>query len=235
MTLSDYGSPTFAGWRAAASEEWQAYTRHEFVTRLGDGSLERGAFLHYLVQDYVFLIHFSRAWALAVVKSESLEEMKTAAGTVDALVNHEMQLHVKICAEAGIDEDHLFGAQEDFENLAYTRYVMDAGLSGDFLDLLAALAPCVFGYGVIGSELKQSAAAGTPYQDWIDTYAGDEYQDVCRSVGAMLEGAVARRLGDSPEMSPRWRTLCSRFETATRLEVGFWDMGLRGALRSKSP
>ena len=234
MTSSDYGSPTFAGWRAAASKEWQAYTRHEFVKRLGDGSLERSAFLHYLVQDYVFLIHFSRAWALAVVKSESLEEMKTAAGTVDALVNHEMQLHVKICAEAGIDEEQLFTAQEDFENLAYTRYVMDAGLSGDFLDLLAALAPCVFGYGEIGTQLKQSAVAGTPYQDWIDTYAGDEYQDVCRSVGAMLEGAVAHRLGDAHQDSPRWRTLCGRFETATRLEVGFWDMGLRGVLRSEN-
>ncbi|MEM8687789.1 MAG: thiaminase II, partial [Pseudomonadota bacterium] len=72
MTSSDYGSPTFAGWRTAASKQWDAYTRHEFVNRLGDGSLERSAFLHYLVQDYVFLIHFSRAWALAVVKSESL-------------------------------------------------------------------------------------------------------------------------------------------------------------------
>ena len=41
----------------------------DFVEQLGDGSLPRKSFLHYLVQDYVFLVHFSRAWALAVVKS----------------------------------------------------------------------------------------------------------------------------------------------------------------------
>src|SRR3546814_7084462 len=50
----DYGSSVFAGWRLAAAADWQAYTRHDFVRRLGDGSLPRDAFLHYLVQDYLF-------------------------------------------------------------------------------------------------------------------------------------------------------------------------------------
>ncbi len=235
MTPTDYGSKTFSGWRDAAANEWKAFTQHDFVKQMGDGTLPRAAFLHYLVQDYVFLIHFSRAWALAVVKSGSLTEMKTAAGTVDGLVNHEMQLHIKICAEAGISEEELFSAEVDLENLAYTRYVMDAGISGDFLDLIAALAPCVFGYGEIGTALKQNAVAGTPYQDWIDTYSGSEYQEVCQNVGAMIDGAVQARIGDAPQKSPRWKALCQRFEVATRLEVGFWDMGLRGTLASKTP
>lgn len=67
-----------------------------------DGSLPREAFLHYLRQDYVFLIHFSRAWALAIVKAETLPEMQAAAETVRVLLLEEMQLHVRACAEAGI-------------------------------------------------------------------------------------------------------------------------------------
>ncbi|NBW05244.1 MAG: thiaminase II, partial [Alphaproteobacteria bacterium] len=42
----------------------------------------------------------------------------------------------------------------------------------------------------------------------------------------LIDGAVARRIGDQPESSPRWAELCHRFATATRLEIGFWDMGL---------
>lgn len=229
MTAQDYGR-TFAQWREGAGADWAAYTQHKFVQGLGDGQLPRANFLHYLVQDYVFLVHFSRAWSLAVVKSDTLEEMKTCAATVNALVHHEMALHVEVCAKEGIDEQQLFDASEEVENLAYTRYVLDAGLQGDFLDLMAALAPCVMGYGEIGRALaKNSKVAANPYQDWIDTYAGSEYQQVCATVGVMIDRAVVRRLGDASPDTPRWNGLQSRFNTATRLEVKFWEMGLRGA------
>ena len=220
----DYGK-TFAQWRAGAAGPWQDFTHHAFVKGLGDGSLPRAAFLHYLIQDYVFLVHFSRAWSLAVVKSETLEEMKTCAGTVDALVNHEMSLHVKTCAAEGIDEQALFEAHEAVENLAYTRYVMDAGVQGDFLDLMAALAPCVMGYGEIGLRLAECKTSDTPYGEWIATYADPEYQAVCAEVGAMIDTAVARRIGDLAH-APRAGVLQDRFCMATKLEVGFWQMGL---------
>lgn len=228
MSVTPYGE-VFDLWRRGAAEPWRAYTHHGFVEGLGDGSLPRRAFLHYLVQDYVFLVHFSRAWSLGVVKAETLEEMKTCTGILDALVNHEMALHVATCAAEGIDEETLFRASEEIENLAYTRFVMDAGLQGDFLDLMAALAPCCFGYAEIGTRLAAEAAPDTPYRTWIETYAGDEYQDVMVSVGKMIDAAVLRRLGPGSETSARWAQLQARFTTATKLEVGFWDMGLRGA------
>ncbi|MGI9353016.1 MAG: thiaminase II [Rhizobiaceae bacterium] len=212
-------------WREASGENWHSYTRHSFVLGLGDGSLPREAFLHYLIQDYSFLIHFSRAWALAIAKAESVEEMRLCAATVNGLINEEITLHIKICAEEGISESELFAAQERPENLAYTRYVLDAGYSGDFLDLLAALTPCVMGYCEIGTALAASSGE-TPYQEWIDAYSSEDYQAYCIQAGALIDGAVASRLGNDPTKSPRWAKLCDRFDTATRLEVGFWDMGL---------
>ena len=81
--MTGYGD-TFAEWRAAAGNHWSAYTRHAFVEGLRDGSLPPTAFLDYLVQDYLFLIHFSRAWALAVTKADTVDEMRLAAATVNA-------------------------------------------------------------------------------------------------------------------------------------------------------
>ena len=223
--MSNYGE-TFESWRAAAGPLWLDYTGHAFVEGLRDGSLPHGAFLHYLVQDYIFLFHFARAWALAAAKADTPEEMRIAASTVDGLVNHEMSLHIKTCAAAGIGEATLFAAREEPENLAYTRYVLEAGYSGDFLDLMAALAPCVMGYGEIGLRLSHEATADI-YRDWIDTYASDDYQRLCRDVGALIDGAVRRRIGPLAD-SPRAARLAHRFGTATRLEVDFWCMGLRG-------
>ncbi len=166
-----YGK-TFTAWRAEAAELWHAYTHHPFVEGLKDCTLPRDAYLRYLVQDYVFLIRFSRAWALAVTKAETIDEM---------------------------------------------RFV--------------ALAPCVMGYGEIGlrfAAAQNGAQKNAPYADWIDTYAGQGNQQVCHEVGALLDAAIARRVGPSPQQTPRWAALSQRFATAVRLEVGFCDMGLSG-------
>lgn len=224
MGAQTYGR-AFALMREAAGEAWGDYTRHAFVEGLRDGSLPNEAFLHYLRQDYVFLIHFSRAWALAVVKSETHEEMLGAVATVNALVAEEMQLHVGICEAAGIPQEELFATPERAENLAYTRYVLEAGYSGDLLDLLAALAPCVMGYGEIGARLGVEKTSDT-YADWINTYAGEGYQGDCVAVGQLLDGALERRLGKDFENSPRFAALCDKFRMATELEVNFWQMGL---------
>ncbi len=224
MSATEYGR-AFALWRDAAPG-WQAYTHHAFVEGLRRGDLPRTNFLHYLRQDYVFLIHFSRAWALAVAKADTLAEMQAASATVHALVHHEMPLHVQICAREGIDATALEATEEAPANLAYTRYVLEAGYSGDFLDLMAALAPCVLGYGEIGARL---AGSGGPFSEWIETYGGAEYQGLCHDVGALIDSALAHRLGPDWASLPRFVQLTHHFVTATRLEVGFWGMGLEGA------
>ncbi|MGU3574339.1 thiaminase II [Brucellaceae bacterium C25G] len=224
----DYSSPVFNALRDTASNEWNAYIDHAFVRGMADGTLHKASFLYYLVQDYVFLRHFSRAWALGVVKSTTLLEMKHSAATVNGLIHFEMPLHIKICAREGISEEELFNAEEQPANLAYTRFVLDAGQSGDFLDLLVALLPCVLGYGEIGLRLKATQSANTPYQEWIDTYSGDEFQALCQLGGELLEHAVSIRIGGNIQDSPRWPQLCRIFATATKLEAGFWQMGLQG-------
>ncbi len=229
MNAPDYGT-AFAAWRSA-SRSWNDYVHHAFVRQLGEGSLRREAFLHYLRQDYVFLFHFSRAWSLAAVKAATLDEMNAAISAAHALVTLEMPLHVRICKEAGISAAELERTEETAANLTYTRYVLEAGYSGDFLDLMAALSPCIMGYGEIGLRLAREAAPHTPYRDWIDTYSGEPFQKLCRDTGALVDRAVALRLGDRGQCSPRWEQLTQRFETATRLEVGFWGMGMEHAGR----
>ena len=219
-----YGN-TFKLWREDSASVWNDYVNHPFVQQLGDGTLPKEKFLYYLIQDYVFLIHFSRAWALAITKAETIDEMRLCAATVNALVNEEINLHVELCAREGISEHELFNAAEAVPNLAYTRYVLDAGHSGDFLDLIATLAPCVFGYGEIGLRLNNSEH-NSAYAEWITTHGCDEYQTVCSDVGKLIDNAIELRLGKKAHDSPRWSTLKKRFQMATALEAGFWQMGL---------
>lgn len=210
--------------RAACAEDWRAYTRHSFVMALANGSLPEACFKRYLVQDYLFLIHFARAYALAAYKGEILADIRQAAQGLWAIVDVEMGLHVKYCTGWGLSETAMTAEPEAAETMAYTRYVLEKGLAGDLLDLHVALAPCIVGYAEIGQALKADPAtklAGNPYRDWIEMYAADDYQDLAEREKTHLDSLMERRAGPG-----RFPTLTSTFRQATRLEAGFWQMGL---------
>jgi thiaminase/transcriptional activator TenA len=84
--------------KADAAAEWRAYTEHSLTKGMADGSLPEAAFRHYLVQDYLFLIEFARTYALSVYKSPKLADMREGAAGLSAILDVEMDLHVKLCA-----------------------------------------------------------------------------------------------------------------------------------------
>lgn len=209
---------------AHAAEDWSAYVDHAFVRQLGDGSLPETSFRHYLVQDYLFLIHFARAYALAVYKGQSLAEMRAGFGGLKAILDVEMDLHIRLCSRWGLSASDLEHAPEAKATLAYTRYVLETGLRGDLLDLHVALAPCVVGYAEIGKRLTSNpsgAAESNPYRSWVAEYAGDAYQEVATSARDTLNGLAARSMTEQ-----RFPQLLTTFRQACRLEADFWQMGL---------
>ena len=214
----------FTAMVALAGPVWPAYTRHEFVMRLARGDLPAAAFRRYLVQDYLFLLHFARAWGLAVYKSDSLAEMRRAQRLVAATLDVEIGLHIDYCRGWGLDEPRMAAEPEALETVAYTRFVLDRGLAGDRLDLETALAPCLVGYAVIAAERMADPGTrrdGNPYREWLEMYAGAEYQKLAREAERALDEAFARRGGEG-----RFMALAADFATSTRLEADFWQMGL---------
>lgn len=204
--------------------DWQFYTQHEFVRQLGEGTLPEAAFRKYLVQDYLFLIQFSRAYALSIYKSRSLKEMRQSLEGLKAILDVEMDLHVRICERWGISQSELEATAEANETIAYTRFVLDAGNAGDLLDLFVSLAPCMIGYGEIGLALKDKATNENPYAEWINEYASDAYQEIANSTIAYIN-----QLGEELSSNARYPRLRTLFASAARLEANFWQMGLNAS------
>lgn len=214
----------FGKLRARASDAWESYVAHDFVKQLGNGTLPEAAFKHYLIQDYLFLIQFSRAYALAVYKAEDLTAMRQFSGTVHAILDMEMNLHLEFCKGWGLSEADIIAEPEARACITYTRYVLDRGLQGDVVDLQVALMPCMVGYAEIANRLMASSDTkldGNPYRAWIEMYASDEFQDVAKAEIDLLEHTVANRGGEA-----RIEGLVDTFAKASRLEADFWQMGL---------
>ncbi len=214
--------------KAAAAEDWNAYVDHAFVRGLGDGSLPQAAFRRYLVQDYLFLIQFARAHALAAYKSRSLADMRAAKDGLAAIVDVEMNLHLRLCERWGLSAADVEATPEHAATVAYTRWVLDIGNSGDLLELQVALTPCTLGYADIGRRLAPRGAAaleaGHPYREWIGEYSGEAFQQLGRDTDAWLDDLGRRYAGEQ-----RFAGLTAIFAKAARLEAGFWQMGLEAA------
>ncbi|AIR06986.1 thiaminase [Cedecea neteri] len=212
--------------RQQAGRHWQDYVDHPFLQQLAVGTLPKAAFQRYLTQDYLFLIHFARAYALLVSKLRTLPEMRAATASLNAIVS-ELPLHVAWCASWGLDEEQMAAQAEAPETMNYTRYVLDIGHSGDALDLLAALLPCVAGYAEIGLGLLHSpdtVMEGNPYATWIRNYGDEGYLAGVQAAVQLLENVGRQRGAES-----RFAELSQIFTTATQLESAFWQMGLNAS------
>jgi len=216
-------SGLFERLKADNADAWRAYIQHEFVRRLADGTLPEAAFRRYLTQDYLFLIQFARAYALAAYKSDTLADMRQASASLSNIAEREMSLHVGFCKGWGLSEAQMEATPEARETMAYTRYVLERGMAGDLLDLRVALSPCLLGYAEIGRTIG-SVPASNPYRAWVEAYASQDFQALAAREVAVLDDLMERRGGPG-----RFAGLSATFGAATRLEADFWQMGLNAA------
>jgi thiaminase (transcriptional activator TenA) len=154
--------------------------------------------------------------------------MRRAQRLVAATLDVEIGLHIEYCRGWGLSEAAMAGEPEALAMIAYSRFVLERGLAGDRLDLEVALAPCLVGYAVIAAERVGDPATrldGNRYREWLEMYAGSEYQELAREAVVALDEQFARRSGEG-----RFLSLAAGFATAARLEADFWQMGLEAGL-----
>ncbi|KAG0331399.1 hypothetical protein BG000_010958 [Podila horticola] len=209
----------------ACEKDWKEYTQHAFVQGIADGTLPKESFIHYMKQDYLFLQTYARAHGLGAFKARTMEESKAFAEIV-VHIAEESQLHIDYCAKWGITYEEMINTPESMANVAYTRYVLDIGMTGGLLDLGLAIAPCLIGYGEIGSRLYNDPNTvrgdANPYWEWIKNYHDSNYQNAVDRGIANLE----RQCNIQQPSEHRLKQMEDIFRTATRLEGSFWDMAL---------
>ncbi|KAL1839682.1 hypothetical protein VTJ49DRAFT_1247 [Mycothermus thermophilus] len=171
---------------------WDRFVNHPFVLAMGDGTLPLESFKGYLMQDYVYLIHFARANALASYKAGSMRDI-AASATIVTHIFREMELHISYCNGFGISREEMETTEENkgkYPCTAYTRYVLDIGNSQDWLGLQMSMAPCLLGYGAIAKQLHadpRSKREGNMYWTWIENYVGPDYVAAVKAGSELLE------------------------------------------------
>ena len=198
----------------------QAILAHPFVTGVGDGSLPVEKFRYYVMQDYAYLIEYSRVLALASARAPDLETMGWFAQLLDETLSTEMELHRTYCAEFGISRQQLEDTRPAPTTIGYTSFLLKVAHQGSFGELVAALLPCQWGYWEIGELLaRRGEHREAPlYSQWIQMYSSAEFTALAQYIRGLAD-----RLGNQAGPVEQ-EAMTEAYLTSLRFEHLFWDM-----------
>jgi thiaminase/transcriptional activator TenA len=186
-----------------------------------DGSLSRGQFQFYAVQDALYLREFARALSIAAARAPEEDWIimfnEHAAGALKV----ERALHESFFKDWGLESRDLATTPMAPTCVAYTSYLLAVAHAAPFHEAVAALLPCYWIYWEVGKELERAGSPDKLYARWIETYASAEFGSI---VTAVLDAtdAVAQRIGSADRAAMQ-----RHFVTTSRYEWMFWDMGFR--------
>jgi len=234
-----YGPNIQALWKAA-SPVLQAIQLHPFLAGLVDGNLDMCKFKQYVYQDKLYLERFSRGLALLASKGTpgTVGSLATFASTCEIV---EKALHESFISTWEAESGNT--GQLDIRSPAcelYTSWLLAAAAAEPLPVALASFLPCFLVYLWIGKLLLSRRAdhdeafaktcAGTgepcvalrpdPYNKWIDTYAGPEFEGSVIKMLGIVDAAATESPGSTAAMAKAFRKGCE-------MEFGFWDSAWR--------
>ncbi len=212
---------TTANLWASAADVYQRVVEHPFLAGLADGTLPEAAFRYYVVQDALYLHEYARALSVCAARAPEPDDVAMFDEHAAGAIAVERALHAGFLEEFGLTEHQVRAAPMSPTTQAYTSYLLAATHGGSFAEGLAAVLPCYWIYAEVGRHLGTLGSPEPRYQRWIDTYQGEAFQEVVRSVLDLTD-----RVGvtSSPLEQERMRT---RFRATSRYEWMFWDAAWR--------
>jgi thiaminase/transcriptional activator TenA len=207
--------------KAKAAKVWEDGYNHPFVQELGMGTLDKERFKFYLLQDYLYLLQYSKVFAIAAVKSDTEELMTNFTKAQYYILAGEMDVHREYMANFGITQAEVLAVKSSLYNRTYTANMLSYGLTGNLAEILSSVFPCAWTYADYGKRLKAQYAdklSENFYKTWIENYAGDEFSASFEWFYDALDNLVSN-------MTQEQRIKIEEiFISSVEFEYLFWDM-----------
>lgn len=196
----------------AAYPIYEKILEQPFIKELLAGTLSKEVFEFYLKQDDLYLIEYGRVLAgisSRLTKSEHSEAfLHFTKDTMDV----EKGMHATFLK--GIDN-----AKEASPTCRlYTSFLINALYTKPLEVAVAAVLPCFWVYKKVGDYiLSQQSKSDNPYQAWIDTYGGEEFENSVKQALTIGDELADRCTEEQREAMTEAYVMC------TRMEWLFWQ------------
>ena len=208
----------------ATEDIWASYHEKPFVQGLKYGTLDQKKFRSYIIQDYWYLMDYTKVFAIGVAKSKSVEVMKLFAKYIQAILDGEVNVHNGYMADFGITQEELDHTPIQQDNRSYTSYMLSVAYRGGEAEILTAIFSCAYSYEVIARKIVEecpSAPEHPMYGRWVRGYITPRYT----GNNVILKDMLERLTKDYTEEQLRY--LEEIFTACSRYEASFWAMADR--------
>lgn len=202
---------------------WEGSFKHPFIVQLQEGTLPIENFRYYLIQDSYYLRHFSALYErVAKITDEPRLRMQMMNNARD-LAKGELAIRAKFFEEMAITDEELNETGVAPTAYHYVSHMYRQLIENNDAIAAASLLPCSWLYFEIGERLR-AANVTSPvaiYQDWIETYGGEEAREAIEKECALLNRLYAESSKENQE------NMISAFVISARMEFNFWEMAYK--------
>lgn len=205
----------------ATEDIWAGYHTHPFVEGIKTGTLDVKKFRRYIIQDYWYLMDYTKVFAVGVAKSRSVETMKLFAKYIQAILDGEVNVHNGYMGRFGITQEELDATPIAQDNRSYTSYMLRVAYQGGEAEVLTAIFSCAYSYEVIARRMveeRPDAPNDPMYGAWVRGYTTERYTGNNVRLKEVLDRLTADYTESQLQYLEEVFTACSRYEAA------FWDM-----------
>lgn len=200
-------------------EIWESYYKHPFVDQLGSGKLSKEKFKYYMIQDYFYLLEYSKVFSLGAIKSEDEETMAKFSKLAEGTLNIEMSTHREYMEKLGISKEEVEKAKPSLANLSYTHYMLAISHVGGVIEIATSVLACLWSYECIGNYLyNKYGLKDNFYSEWIKSYISKDYHELTLW---LLD--LVNKYSDGLS-SKKKEKLIEIFINTSRFEYIFWEM-----------
>ena len=199
---------------------WQQMVGHRLVDELGDGTLPAEAFQRYIEQDYLFVMEFARALAVAASKAPELDTAKRLLDFASYVLGGGREFFVGALRQLDLDDDQISNLRPAPTCLAFIDHLHGIAQRGTFSELMTAVYCLEATYLAWGKRLvDDGVTAQQPlYREWIEIHASDNLASFVDWLRTLVDAAPQ-------DEHPRLRQV---FSDCLALEIRFWDMAYDG-------
>ncbi len=208
----------------AAEEIWQSYYVHPFVKGIEQGTLDKEKFRYYILQDYLYLQDYAKAFAIGIAKAKSQEMTNLFSGYITLLTGSEMNIHHGYMGRLALTQEEVDTTPRALDNLSYTSYMLRVAYEEGEAEILTAILACACSYEAIAKNMVKNNPGCVEhefYGQWVAGYAAEEYAKENR----VLTETLNQLTGNYSEK--QLQHLTEIFVACSRYEYLFWDLSWR--------